>query len=98
MMGRKSEELSDSVKEQIVRASYQVTNVSEVARIFDIPRTTVSSVLKKFRATGSVETRHRSARKTLFGAQRRILLLAKSVSALIWFSVFPGLYQQSAMP
>ena len=62
----KSKELSSDVKNQLVK-SYQLNkNISKLASIYGIPRTTVCSVLKKYKQTGSVENKPGRGRKALF--------------------------------
>lgn len=65
-MGRKSKELSTNVKEMIVESYKSNRNVSELSRIFGIPRRTIGSVIKKFNDFGSVENRSGRGRKKLF--------------------------------
>ena len=65
-MGRKSTELSVDIRERIIKSYEENTNISELSRIFGIPRTTIGSVIKKFNQTGSVENRSGRGRKKLF--------------------------------
>jgi transposase len=68
-MGRRSSELSLCSKELIVQASFRTPNKAELSRMFNVPRTTISSILKKFEEEGTVETKPRSGRRVLFTAR-----------------------------
>ena len=57
-------ELSTETKELIITLSESVKNKAELSRMLNIPRTTITSVLSKYRRTGTVETMTRSGRKT----------------------------------
>ena len=57
-------ELSTETKELIITLSESVKNKAELSRMLNIPRTTITSVLSKYRRTGTVETMTRSDRKT----------------------------------
>ena len=63
-MSRKGAELSTETKELIITLSESVKNKAELSRMLNIPRTTITSVLSKYRRTGTVETMTRSGRKT----------------------------------
>jgi len=65
-MGRKSAELSDEKKNLILKLSTSVKNKSELSRLVRVPRTTITSILKKFRTTGSTRNIHRKGRPNLF--------------------------------
>ena len=60
-------------------------NKAELSRMLNIPRTTITSVLRKYRRTGTVETLTRSARKRSFTNRDRNVLkrLVKSNRRLI---------------
>lgn len=61
-MGRKSTELSGDIKEVVVDMFLNGSKISEIASILQKPYSTVSYILKKFKATGSVENLPRSGR------------------------------------
>ena len=63
---RKGAELSTETKELIITLSESVQNKAELSRMLNIPRTTITSVLSKYRRTGTVETLTRSGRKRSF--------------------------------
>ena len=66
-MSRKGAELSTETKELIITLSESVQNKAELSRMLNIPRTTITSVLSKYRRTGTVETKlTRSGRKRSF--------------------------------
>ena len=65
-MSRKGAELSTETKESIITLSESVQNKAELSRMLNIPRTTITSVLSKYRRTGTVETLTRSGRKRSF--------------------------------
>ena len=65
-MSRKGAELSTATKELIITLSKSVQNKAELSRMFNIARTTITSVLSKYRRTGIVETLTRSGRKRSF--------------------------------
>ena len=65
-MSRKGAELSTETKELIITLSESVQNKAELSRMLNIPRTTITSVLSKYRRTGTVETLTRSGRKRSF--------------------------------
>ena len=65
-MSRKGAELSTETKELVVTLSQCVENKVELSRLLNIPRTTITSVLGKYRRTGTVETLTRSGRKKSF--------------------------------
>jgi len=65
-MGRKSAELSDEKKNLIVKLSTTVRKKSELSRLVGIPRTTITSILKKVQATGSTRNIPRKGRPNLF--------------------------------
>ena len=65
-MSRKGAELSTETKELIFTLSESVQNKAELSRMLNIPRTTITSVLSKYRRTGTVETLTRSSRKRNF--------------------------------
>ena len=66
VMSRKGAELSTETKELIITLSESVKNKAELSRMLNIPRTTITSVLSKYRRTGTVETLTRSGRKRSF--------------------------------
>ena len=65
-MSRKGSELSTETKELIITPSESVQNKAELSRTLNIPKTTIKSVLSKYRRTGTVETLTRSGRKRSF--------------------------------
>ena len=52
-MGKKSKELGGDVRQMIIESYRSNKNISELSRIFRIPRRTVGSVIKKFHEFGS---------------------------------------------
>lgn len=62
-MSRKSPELSTGCKESIVAMVRNGQSFGEVARLLNLPKSTVYSVWKKFSSNGSVENGKRSGRK-----------------------------------
>ena len=65
-MSRKVAELSTETNELIVTLSQSVQNKAELSRLLNIRRTTITSVLSKYRRTGTVETLTQSGRKKSF--------------------------------
>ena len=65
-MGQKSTELSVDIREWIIKSYEENKNISELSRIFGIPKTTIGSVIKKFNQTGSIENRSERGRNKLF--------------------------------
>lgn len=65
----KSKELSNDVKELVVKSFKDGVKKAELARRFGIPRTTICSIIKKFTLSGTVENKPRSGRKKKFGAR-----------------------------
>ena len=53
-------------KNSIITLSESVQNKAELSRMLNIPRTTITSVLSKYRRTGTVGTLTRSGRKRSF--------------------------------
>ena len=63
-MSRKGAELSRVTNKLIITLSeISVQNKAELSRMLNIPRTTITSVLSKYRRTGTVESLTRSAGK-----------------------------------
>ena len=85
LMSRKGAELSTETKELIITLSESVQNKAELSRMLNIPRATITSVLRKYRRTGTVETLTRSGRKRSFTNRDRNALkrLVKSNRRLI---------------
>ena len=73
-MSRKGAELSTETKELVVTLSQSVQNKAELSRLLNIPRTTITSVLGKYRRTGTVKTLTRSGRKKSFTNRDRSAL------------------------
>ena len=65
LMSRKGAELSTETKELIITLSESVQNRAELSRMLNIPRTTIMSVLSKYRRTGTVETHAKWQEKEL---------------------------------
>ena len=74
-MGWKSAELSEEAKDLIVTLAESVHNKAELSRLLNIPRTTITSVLKKHQQTGSVKNKKRSGRKKTFTARDKTALI-----------------------
>ena len=79
-MGRKSAELSEEAKDLIVTLAESVHNKAEHSRLLNIPRTTITSVLKKHQQTGSVKNKKRSGRKKTFTARDKTSLIQSNES------------------
>jgi len=77
-MGRKSAELSEEKKNIIVELSKYVKNKSELARLVGIPRTTITSLLKKVQTTGSTKNVTRKGRRKLFTGRDKNALVRRS--------------------
>lgn len=74
-MGRKSKELSDGCKENIVKLVRNGKSFGEISRMLLIPKSTVFSVWKKFCAEGTVKNKPRTGRKkTIDGRATRRLV------------------------
>jgi transposase len=71
-MGRKSKELSTETKELIVRLYRKKESRSYISDLLDIPLSTIDSVVKKYRSTGTVENRPRKGRRKLFTARDEV--------------------------
>lgn len=56
-------ELSSDVRNMIIKCYEEGKNQSELARLFNIPRSTIKSVIKKFHEYGTVENRPGRGRK-----------------------------------
>ena len=65
-MSRKGAELSTETEELIITLSESVQNKAELSRMLSIPRMTITSVLSKYRRTGTMETSTRRGRKRSF--------------------------------
>ena len=70
-MSQKGAELSTETKELIVTLSHSVQNKAELSRLLNIPRTTITSVLREYQRTGTVKTSTRSGRKKSFTYKHR---------------------------
>ena len=55
-MSRKGAKLSTETKELIITLSESVKNKAELSRMLNIRKATITSVLSKYRRTGTVET------------------------------------------
>ena len=71
LMSRKGAELSTATKELIITLLEYVQNKAELSRMLNIPRTTITSVLSKYRRTGTEESLTRSGRKRSFTNRNR---------------------------
>jgi len=58
-MGPKSKELSTETKELIVQLYRKKERKSYISDLLDIPWSTIDSVVKKYRSTGTVENQRR---------------------------------------
>ena len=65
-MGHKSKELSTKTKELIVKLHRKKERRSYISDLLDIPLSTIDSVVKKYRSTGTVENQPRKGRRKLF--------------------------------
>ena len=67
-MGRKHKELSAETKELIMKLHRKKERRSYISDLLDIPWSTIDSVVKKYRSTGTVENQPRKGRQKLFTA------------------------------
>ena len=67
-MGRKHKELSTETKELIMKLHRKKERRSYISDLLDIPWSTIDSVVKKYRSTGTVENQPRKGRQKLFTA------------------------------
>ena len=58
--------LSSEVRNLIVQSHQEGKNQCELARIFNISRSTIKSIIKKYKQHGAVENRPGRGRKCLF--------------------------------
>lgn len=65
-MDKRRSELSSTVQELITESYRNNKNKSQLSKILGIPRTTISSVIKKFEESGSIENRSGRGRRSLF--------------------------------
>ena len=73
-MGRKSKELSTETKELIVKLHRKKERWSYISDLLDIPWSTIDSVVKKHRSTGTVKNQPWKGRRKLFTAQIEVRL------------------------
>jgi transposase len=71
-MDRKSKELSTETKELIVKLYRKKTRRSYISDLLDIPWSTIDSIVKKYRSTGTVENQRRKGRRKLFTARDEV--------------------------
>jgi transposase len=71
-MDRKSKELSTETKELIVKLYRKKTRRSYISDLLDIPWSTIDSIVKKYRSTGTVENQRRKGRRKLFTAMDEV--------------------------
>ena len=65
-MASERKELSSEVRNLIVRSHQEGKNQCELSRIFNISRSTIKSIIKKYKQHGTVENRSGRGRKCLF--------------------------------
>ena len=63
---RKSKELSTETKELVIKLYRKKERKSYISDLLDIPWSTIGSVVKKYRSTGTVENQPRKGRRKLF--------------------------------
>ena len=65
-MATKRKEISSEVRELVVKCSKDGISQYQLAEMFDIPRATIQSILKKYKQYGHAENRTGRGRKCLF--------------------------------
>ena len=71
-MGCKSKELSTETKELIVKLNRKKERRSYISDLVDILWSTIDSVVKKYRSSGTVENQPRKWRQKLFTARNEV--------------------------
>ena len=71
-MCRKSKELSTETKELIVKLNRKKERRSYISDLLDILWSTIDSVVKKYRSSGTVENQPRKWRQKLFTARNEV--------------------------
>ena len=71
-IGRKSKELSTETKELIVKLNRKKERRSYISDLLDILWSTIDSVVKKYRSSGTVENQPRKWRQKLFTARNEV--------------------------
>ena len=61
-MGRKKKEMSPNLKKVAVDLFKNGGKISDIARVLQQPRSTISDIIRRFREAGTVENRPRSGR------------------------------------
>ena len=61
-MGRKGKEMSPDLKKVVVDLPKNGEKISDIARVLQQPRSTISDIIRRFRKAGTVENRPRSGR------------------------------------
>ena len=61
-MGRKGKEMSPDLKKVAVDLLKNGEKISEIARVLQQPRSTISDIIRRFREAGTVENRPRLGR------------------------------------
>ena len=61
-MGRKKKEMSPDLKKVAVDLFKNGEKISDIARVLQQPRSTISDIIRRFKETGTVENRMRSGR------------------------------------
>ena len=69
IMGRKEKEMSPDLKKVSVDLFKNGEQISGIARVLQQPRSTISSIIRRFREAGSIENRPRSGRPPRHGRQ-----------------------------
>ena len=62
IMGRKGKEMSPDLKKVAVDLLKNGEKISEIARVLQQPKSTISDIIRRFREAGTVENRPRSGR------------------------------------
>jgi len=68
-MGRKGKEMSLDLKKVAVDLFKNGEKISDIAKVLQQPRSTISSIIRRFRESGTVENRPRSGRPPRHGRQ-----------------------------
>jgi transposase-like protein len=69
IMGRKEKEMSPDLKKVAVDLFKNGEHISDIARVLQQPRSTIASIIRRFREAGTVENRPRSERPPRHGRQ-----------------------------
>ena len=74
-MAKKRKELSTDARDLIIKSYQKIKNISKLARIFKIPKSTVYFILRRFHERGDIENRPRTGRPSNFTKRDKSALL-----------------------